>query len=50
MNCALNVPIKEHRYSFLVTSLKMLQSDSLMKCKDIVIMTFRGAKSIFLDT
>ena len=34
----------------LVTSLKMLQSDWLLKCKDIVIMTLRGAKTIFLDT
>ena len=38
------------RYTFLVTSLKMLQSDWLFKCKDIVIMTLRGAKTIFLDT
>ena len=37
-------------YLFLVTSLKMLQYDWLMKCKDIVIMTLRGAKTIFLDT
>ena len=36
--------------SFLVTSLKMLQSDWLLKCKDIKIMTLRGAKTIFLDT
>ena len=34
----------------LVTSLKMLHSDWLMKCKDIVIMTLPGAKTIFLDT
>ena len=34
----------------LVTSLKMLQADWLLKCKDIVIMTLRGAKMIFLDT
>ena len=27
-----------------------MQSDLLMKCKDIVIMTLRGAKTIFLDT
>ena len=35
---------------YIVTSLKMLQSDWLMKCTDIVIMTLRGAKTIFLDT
>ena len=29
MNCALNVPIKEHRYSFLVTSLKIALSSTL---------------------
>ena len=34
----------------LITSLKMLQSDWLLKCKDIVIMTLRAAKTIFLDT
>ena len=34
----------------LVTSLKILQSDWLLKCKDIVIMTLRGAKTIYLDT
>ena len=28
----------------------MLQSDWLLKCKDIVIMTIRGARTIFLDT
>ena len=38
------------RKLILVTLLKMLQSDWLMKCKDIVIMTLRGAKTIFLDT
>ena len=38
------------RISVLVTSLKMLQSDWLMKCKNILIMTLRGAKTIFLDT
>ena len=46
---------KRFRYSdvdtaILVTSLKMLQSDWLLKCKDLVIMTLRGAKTIFLDT
>ena len=35
---------------FLVTSLKMLQSDWLLTFKDIVIMTLRCAKTIFLDT
>ena len=35
---------------FLNISLKMLQSDRLVKCKDIVIMTLLGAKTIFLDT
>ena len=35
---------------FPVTSLKILQSTWLMKCKDIVIMTFRAAKTNFLDT
>ena len=35
--------------TILVTSLKMLQSDWLLKCKDIVIMTLGGAKTIFLD-
>ena len=34
----------------LVTSPKMLQSDWLLKCRDIVIVTLRGAKTIFLDT
>ena len=34
----------------LVTLLKMLQSNWLLNCKDIVIMTLRGAKTIFLDT
>ena len=38
------------RQPFLITSLKMLQSDWLMKCKDIMIMTLRSAKMIFLDT
>ena len=36
--------------TILVTSLKMLQSDWLLKCKYIVIMTLRGAKTTFLDT
>ena len=35
---------------FLVILLKILQFDWLMKCKDIVIMTLQGAKTIFLDT
>ena len=39
-----------HHLFFLITSLNMLQSDWLLKCKDIVIMTLRGAKTIFLDT
>ena len=34
----------------LVTSLKLLQSDWLMKCKYTVAMTLRGAKTTFLDT
>ena len=34
----------------LVTSLKMLQYDWLLKYKDIVIMTLQGAKTIFPDT
>ena len=35
----------------LVTLLKRLQSDCLMKCKVIVIMTLKGAKKTkFLDT
>ena len=49
-NQILELLISSHRLCFLVTSLKMLQSDWLMKCKDIVIMTLRGAKMIFLDT
>ena len=36
--------------NIIVTSLKLLQSDRLLKCKDIMIMTLRGAKTIFLDT
>ena len=38
------------RKTLLVTSLKMLQSDWLVKCKEIMIMTLQGAKMIFLGT
>ena len=38
-----------HVQIILVISLKMPQSDWLMKCKDTVIMTLRYAKTIFLD-